>query len=210
MISGSPLIPKKNWGLTQHAFDRLLACLDPNAERAGEIHEKIRQKLTKLFKWRGCAFPEEYVDKTIDRVARKIEEGTEIRPSNPYLYFHGVALNVLREYWRKPARETQSFEDLQPSQLPSEDPEIANEIREEQQQTEHRLECMNRCLEGLSSMNRDIVLRYHQGVQRAKIDNRNNLAEQLKIPLSTLRIKVFRIRATLATCVKKCLGSITE
>jgi DNA-directed RNA polymerase specialized sigma24 family protein len=209
MTSDLPSLPKKEWGLTQQAFDKLLACLNPNAERAGEIHEKIRQKLTKLFKWRGCAFPEEYVDKTIDRVAKKIEQGAEIHPNNPYLYFHGVALNVLREYWRRSARETHSLEDLQPFQGPSENPETLREFQREQLATEQRLECMNRCLEGLSPINRDLVLRYHQGVQRAKIDNRNALAEQLKIPLSTLRIRVFRIRGTLAACVEKCLESIT-
>src|SRR5262249_61438816 len=59
---------RKNWVLTQEAFDQLLACLDPNRDRAGTKYEALRQKLIKFFAWRGCATAEDYVDEAIDRV----------------------------------------------------------------------------------------------------------------------------------------------
>jgi hypothetical protein len=70
---------KKDWVVTQSAFDRMLAELDPDRERAGEKYEQIRQKLMKFFQWRGCSSSaaEEHTDRTIDRVARKVEEGAE-------------------------------------------------------------------------------------------------------------------------------------
>ena len=83
--------------VSQASFDRLLSLLDSDRERAGERYELIRQKLTKFFQWRGCSEPEEYADRTIDRVARKVGEGAEIRSSEAYAFFHGVAVNVLRE-----------------------------------------------------------------------------------------------------------------
>ena len=42
-------------GLTPEGFESLLAQLDPDRERAGEIYETIRHKLVRLFEWRGCA-----------------------------------------------------------------------------------------------------------------------------------------------------------
>ena len=38
-----PSFLKKDWVLTQDAFDVLLARLDPDAERAGRRYEEIRQ-----------------------------------------------------------------------------------------------------------------------------------------------------------------------
>jgi hypothetical protein len=37
--------PTEKWVLTREAFERLLAWLDPDRERAGQKYEKIRQKL---------------------------------------------------------------------------------------------------------------------------------------------------------------------
>src|SRR5690242_4941740 len=107
---------KKDLGLTQETFDRLLSYLDTDRELAGEKYEKIRQRLLKFFKWRGCLNPEEYTDKTIDQVARRVCEGVELRVSDPYLYFHGTALNILKRGWREPEIET--LELLPPSQNP--------------------------------------------------------------------------------------------
>src|SRR5712692_1447912 len=99
---------KRDWVLTPEAFEKLLACLDPDRERAGAKYEEIRHKLLKLFQWRGCTAAEDYADRTIDRVARRTLESREPRLEDPYRYFHGVALNVLREYWREPQAESKS------------------------------------------------------------------------------------------------------
>ena len=100
-----------SWSMTQKAFDLLLAQLDSDRDAAGERYQRIRDKLISFFRWRGCATAEEYADRTIDRAARRLEEGAEITARDPYLYFHGVALNVLREHWKKAQKEnTQSLE----------------------------------------------------------------------------------------------------
>ena len=91
---------KKDWSLTSEAFNRMLLSLAEDREAAGEKYEAIRAKLNKLFRWRGCASPDEYTDETIDRVARRLSDGAELR-TEPYLFFHGVALNVLREHWKQ-------------------------------------------------------------------------------------------------------------
>src|SRR5215510_12704015 len=80
-------------------FEKLLTLLDPDRERAGVEYEEIRSKLVKFFKWRGWPRPEELVDETIDRVCWRLAEGEVIRQTDPFLYCHGVARNVLREAW---------------------------------------------------------------------------------------------------------------
>src|SRR5215472_9175796 len=92
---------KKEWDLTEQSFRALLEFLDPDRHLAAERYQKIREKLVRFFEWKGCIPGEDYADETIDRVARRLEEGIDQRPENPYLFFHGVALNVVRERWRK-------------------------------------------------------------------------------------------------------------
>ena len=92
-------------GLTPEGFDALLAQLNPDRERAGEIYETIRRKLVRLFEWRGCGSPEDLTDETINRVARRLAEGVELRSSDPYGYFCGVAHLVYKEVLRRASRE---------------------------------------------------------------------------------------------------------
>lgn len=194
----------KEWVLTQEAFDRLLAELDADRERAGVKYEEIRQRLRKFFEWRGCAQPEEYADRTIDRVTRRIAEGVELRVKDPYLYFHGVALNVLREHWKEPTREHGSFEDLPPSHNPAQDPIKLMEQAWEREEKEKRLECLDRCLRRLPAESLALITEYHQSEKRGKIEGRKTLAARLKIPLNALRIRAYRIRGELEKCVREC------
>ena len=70
---------RQKWSLTQTAFDRLLASLDSDRDIAADRYLRMRRNLVRLFEWRGCSTPEEYADETINRCARKIQEGEEIR-----------------------------------------------------------------------------------------------------------------------------------
>ena len=70
---------KKDWSITPAAFERLLQELDPAREAAAEKYELIRNKLMSFFRWRACPTPEEYADRTIDRVARRLEEGAALQ-----------------------------------------------------------------------------------------------------------------------------------
>ncbi|HEY7546699.1 MAG TPA: hypothetical protein VID27_17540, partial [Blastocatellia bacterium] len=126
----------KKWALTREALDLLLAELDRDRERAGAKYEEIRGKLIKFFTWRGCASPEVCTDDTIDRVARKIVQGAQLFAKDPYLYFHGVALNVLREYWKETERNVASIEDLSTSEELAENPFQQRERHEERIDTE--------------------------------------------------------------------------
>ena len=78
-------------------FERLFAFLDADAERAAAKYEQVRLRLLKLFSWRGATPANEFVDRTVERVIRRISDGGEHSVAEPYQYFYGVAMAVLRE-----------------------------------------------------------------------------------------------------------------
>lgn len=197
-------LKRREWVLTQESFDRLLAYLDADRDRAGEQYEKIRLKLTKFFRWHGCPVPDEYVDRTINRVARRIHEGASLHVSNPYLYFHGVALNVLREYWRTPGRDEHPLESLPPAQAPAEHPETRATEEGQQAATERRLVCLKRCLGSAEPEHRRLLTEYLRDAPGRTIDHRKRMAGALNIPLNALRVRVFRIRSVVRDCVRRC------
>jgi DNA-directed RNA polymerase specialized sigma24 family protein len=186
--------PPRPKGLTREEFEALLAQLDPDRERAGERYEIIRHKLVRLFEWRGCDAPEDLTDETFNRVARRMREGIELRSRGTFGYFYGVAHLVFKEVLRKASRERRALESggwPPPDYLPEVD--------------DSHLECLRRCLDRLSAEQRDLVLRYHQS--ESHIRSRQVLAGELGIPLNALRIRVYRLRRKLETCVHECLES---
>lgn len=195
----------KEWTLTQEALDKLLARLDVERERAAAKLEKIRRKLMKFFECQGCLSPEEYTDETIDRVAKTIDQGVAIRTTDPSLYFHGVARNVLKEYWRKPERKWAPFDSLLPSQHPGENPAELEAQELENQTMARRYHCLQRCAQELPPAYRELIVQYYHAAGRVKIENRNRLAKEMNITVNALRIRAHRLRAELEVCVGKCL-----
>jgi DNA-directed RNA polymerase specialized sigma24 family protein len=189
----------KVWTLGRDAFERLLALLDADRDRAGAQYERIRAKLTKFFEWRGCAAADDYVDRTMDRVARALEQGTEVRAADPYSFFHGVALNILREYQRDPAAAWQPLGDAVAGgdTEPGADPAESDD--------ERRRGCLDECLQAVPVGTRQALLAYHGEHGRARIEARQRLAAGLGIPLNALRIRMHRTRADLEGCVAACL-----
>lgn len=187
------LSSKTKWTLTPEAFAKLLACLDPDAETAGEKYEAIRQKLVKFFDWRGAHFPEDCADETLNRVTRKIDEGDAIQ--DVATYCHGVARLVFLETLKSADSKRTDFEELPPLAAPE-------SVIEE---PDARQECFNHCLRELPAASQQVLLQYYQDEKRSKINNRLSLAERLGIPLNALRNRVQRLRDKLEQCIHHCL-----
>jgi RNA polymerase sigma factor (sigma-70 family) len=190
-IQAAPASPRK-WALTQEAFDTLLTSLGEDRESAGEKYLEIRGNLTRFFEWRGCRFPEDHADETINRVAKRLAEGEEIR--NPSSYCMGVARMLLLEINKESARKQQALSELTGSTITS----------NESEEFEARIDCLRDCLQRLSSDNRELILQYYNAEKGAKIDSRKKLAEQLGISINTLRMRALRIRENLQRCVENC------
>lgn len=173
--------------VTQTAFESLLMWLDADRDRAGEKYEQIRRRLIKVFTCRGRHDAEELADETINRVTLKAPELSKEYVGDPGLYFYGVAQKVFLESVRKPPIPPQPAAAREPSEL------------------EREYECLDSCIEQLSPDSRALVLDYYREDGRAKIERRKELAGRMGIALNALRIRAFRIRATLQQCVQECI-----
>lgn len=176
--------------LNEESFNALLSWLDPDRSRAGEMYENIRCKLLNFFEWNNCWWPEEYTDKAFDRVARKIIEGETIRTSDKYLYFHGVALNLLKECYK----EMKKFQDK--------DIEVISYEDDEDFDSEELIKKQKRCLKRLPDEERKLIEMYCFASGREQKKIRRELAKSLGISEGALRVRISRIREKLRQCVK--------
>lgn len=200
---------QKNWNLTEEAFALLLAQLDSDRERAAEKYEQIRVKLMKFFKWRGCLQFEEYTDKTIDRVALKLSEGAELQQTNPSAFFYGVAVNLLKEHWRKTATREASLTDQTQTWSSSDDPEHIRAQAETEQEQEMRLACLRGCLAELPSESVSLIKQYYSEGDVLNKEQRKQIARRLNLSPTALRSRAFRVRGELERCVENCLKTST-
>ncbi len=186
--------PRQKWSLTQDAFDGLLESLSSDRNEAGKRYLEIRRNLVRLFEWRGCSMPDEYADETLNRCARKIAAGEEIRDIAAYSI--GVARMLLLEKRRERDRETRPLDEApEPRTMPAELPG----------DQELRMECLRRCLDQLAPENRSLILNYYQGDKGQKIEARKGLGDLFGLPAGTLRMRALRIRERLQMCAGNCV-----
>jgi RNA polymerase sigma factor (sigma-70 family) len=195
--SPNPGRRKEHPELTQVAFDKLLAFLDPDRDSAGRKYEIIRRKLVKFFECRGCPIPDDLADETINHVARKIDQGQQITGDEPARYFYGVARYIIRGHWRRSARSSESTECLPQYYHPREDPAETAQRRTEEHMSCKRLEELERCLRELTEDNRELIIKYYEYEQGGKKESRILLARRLGIQSNALRLRVHRIRLKL-------------
>lgn len=186
-------LSRQNWSVTEAGFNKLLEALDLDRQRAAEQYEHLRRSLIRYFDWRGCVEAETHADETIDRVIRKLSEGPKL--DDLYTYALGVARNVARESIRAQQKE-KALIGLSPMNAWTVD-----------EDSENRFDCFENCLERLPSAKREFIVAYYEGSKRAKIVNRQRLADKLGIPINRLRIQVHRIREKLEDCITHCLSS---
>jgi RNA polymerase sigma factor (sigma-70 family) len=182
----------KRW---EDNFDPLLAWLDPDRDRAGEKYEDIRDSLVKIFSWRGAFDAEDLADEAITRVINKLPEIAQSYKGDPAKYFYGVAKNLL---WELNRREQSRVN------LPASD-RIEQPAQEaEPDRFEPEFDCLKKCLRRLPKAERELFLQYHQQEQR-NIPYRKELARRRGETANSLRVKVYRIRATLQSCIRNCV-----
>lgn len=185
---------KTKWTLTPEAFDKLLNAFSENRDEAGIQYEMARRKLVRYFEWRGIVAAEECADETLNRVARRIDEGQKIDKLMAFIFgvAHKIHLEAIKERERAPI----ALDDA-PEGMRQEAPEVVD--------PDLRQICFDRCLEELGFESRNVILSYYEGKGRVKIENRLKLAGMLQIPLNALRIRVCRNKRTLEDCIADCL-----
>ncbi len=195
---------KKDWVLTPEAFERLLASLDADRERAGQRYENLRRKLIEFFEARGSNSPADHADEAINRVARRLDEGERVQDLSAY--FYGVARLLFKETLRGRGREPLAL-DLAPALPIAAD---AEEHERRRQEEERRLQCFEVCLSKLPAASRVLIVEYYREEKGVKIEQRKRQADALNMSLNALRLRACRIRTELGDCITTCLDRSPE
>lgn len=186
--------------LTSQAFIKLLERLGDDEEQAAQKYEDLRHTLIRSFEWRGAPFPEEHADETFNRLARKLDEGVEIRNIGEYAY--SVARLVWLEVLKGDYKRNTSLDEL-------DDEPVAFDTSSEKAEKETRLSCLDDCLDALPAESRDLIMEYYVDEKRGRIDRRRELAERLGLRRDALANRSQRLRDKLEQCVTRCLKKKT-
>ena len=181
------------WSLSHEALDRLLEALGSDRDAASVEYEALRRRLIHFFDWRGSLTPDVLADQTLDRVARKLQEGEVVEDVGGYVF--GVARYVLYESHRRDARERTALEAVGRAGTPVEQPDAAD----------LRAQCLNTCLDELPEEGRRLIVEYYEGVNRTRLAERKALAARLGLTYSALRSRAHRLRGALEICLRKCV-----
>jgi DNA-directed RNA polymerase specialized sigma24 family protein len=172
--------------MTDDGLRKLLALLSADPERAAELYLHLQGKLIRYFSWNLCSTPEEFADKVLDRVARRVSEGVQIE--SPVSYVLGVARRVLLE-----AKPQELF-------LPLEG-DFADVA---EHRNEADLDCLDQCLEEFPPESRAMLLEYYSANSRERIQVRQSMADRMGVSLNALRNRCLRLRRGLEGCLERC------
>jgi DNA-directed RNA polymerase specialized sigma24 family protein len=194
---------KKTSTPTQDAFQRFLSWLDEGTASDGQRYVEMRRRLVFYFDRKNCLDSDELADETLSRVAQKLEDKGSITGLSPAHYCYVVAKFVFLEHLRQAKRGQAGLDELTEAHSDS-----ARTTRFEGQvitQSGQQLhDCLDSCLAKLPAADRELILEYYQGEQRAKIERRSRLAARLRLSMNALTIRACRIRNKLEACVTEC------
>lgn len=183
-------------GAGRGSLEFLLRSLGEDRGQAAENYEALRQKLIRFFSWKGSPAPEDLADLTLDRMAHKIETGES--PQHPEKYAYSVARFLLLEHGREQAKEKAALYEL----------ELLRRQRAGDPAEEQSLRFLEQCLAALGKEHSGFILRYYQGDQRERIENRKGMGDKQGVSLNALRNKALRLRKRLENCLASKLGRV--
>jgi len=134
-------------------------------------------------------------DETLDRLARRLDEGTAI--DNLPLFALGIARNVLRELRARGRRADAAVQMLAAS---------ADETGGDDGDRSAELDALRTCLQGLESSGARLILDYYGADGADRIRLRRDLAQRLALGLNALRNRALRLRSALEACLRRRLG----
>jgi DNA-directed RNA polymerase specialized sigma24 family protein len=195
---------KKDWTPNPEAFRQFLSWLDEGVDSNGERYLEMRRRLARYFDRRNCSSPDDLADETLNRVARKLEEKGEIVGASPAHYCYIVAKFVFLEFGRRSEQNQTSLDAAQSSGRVIASLAVPFRPSVDAIAKERLFDCLERCLSKMQPENRELILDYYRGEQRAKIERRSELATRLGLTMNALGIRACRIRSKLETCVRTC------
>ncbi len=178
------------------AFAALLARLAVDGGNAG-AYESLRRRLIQFFRLHVPADADDLADVVLDRLARRIHEGTDVASVPSYAL--GIARMVLHEARAKSARR--HLAEADPTLVP--DAGAEDDARE----LEGVLVALRACLTAAGAAAHTLILAYYGGDGALRIATRKRLADEHGISLNALRNRALRLRDALEDCVRKRTNS---
>jgi DNA-directed RNA polymerase specialized sigma24 family protein len=179
------------WSLTRNAFECLLERLRADSEEAAREYNALRGKLIDFFEARGLPSAEALADETLDRVARRLEQGEDIKHLRGFIY--GVARRLILESAKRRAREQAALRVRRFTAPTLVEPGV-----------DERVACLEHCLHRLPHDSQVLIVEYYQE-ERASRHGRQKLAEQLGITYVSLRTRAHRVRRQLEADLRACV-----
>ena len=180
--------------LTPPVFEKLLMRLDPDRVLAGRKYETLRAGLMRFFECKGCETASHSADEVLDRVARKIDEGVSI--GDVHRFALGVGHFVSMEGLRGRVARRHALRGYVTLAVVSPTPSGQEECGG----------CVERCLKTLPAAEAQSLLDYHGHEGAKKAERRKQMARELGISVTGLRMRMSRLRARVEECAKHCLG----
>ena len=193
---------QKNSASTPGEFQKFLAWLDDGGDSNGTKYLETRNKLIHYFDRKNCLWPDDLADETMNRVARRLAEEGTISGVPPLQFCYITAKFVLLEHQRRPEKRHTPLDNDSHGGVRTDTSPVADA-----ESCARRFDCLERCLGELRAEQRDLIVEYYSGEQRAKIERRRAQADRLGVSMNALSIRACRIRDALEQCVKKCCGS---
>jgi DNA-directed RNA polymerase specialized sigma24 family protein len=162
--------------------------LDDDVAKA---YQKLHLRLATYFRLRFPVEAEALADEAIDRLARRLADGTSV--DNPLSYALGIARFLALEAAARQKKQQQAARDA------------ALELEQQQSDVESdpALPALQACLGCLDPDSARLILEYYAlDGGAARIERRQRMAERLGMTLNALRNKALRTRMALERCVR--------
>jgi DNA-directed RNA polymerase specialized sigma24 family protein len=164
----------------------------------------MRRRLVAYFDRKNCLTPDELADETLNRVARRLEEEGTITVTTPARYCYIVAKFVFLEYLRRAERSETQLTEAPATGSGAEPLSVLSQPEPASEGKENLFGCLEECLHKLLPTDRELIIEYYRGEQKAKIDRRRSLAAQFGLTTNALSIRACRIRNKLEFCLQEC------
>jgi DNA-directed RNA polymerase specialized sigma24 family protein len=177
-----------------NTFDKLLDGLSPDKKSAALEYRKLHERLSRFFEWNSAADPAALADEAIDRLAKRMAEGTSSQPvRNPSAFTLGIARLLLQEEARRQQREIETLRTWEMHNVA-----LSTDAEDMSAALQH-------CLARLSPERRTLVEKYYACGEMKKAKLHQMLADDLGLTINALRNRALRARQDLEGCMRKYL-----
>lgn len=179
--------------LASRRLHGLIERLRTDAAGVGFDYEQLRRRLILFFRQHEPVDAESLADDALDRLARRLDEGTAI--DNAALYAFGIAKMMLLEaHERRTRREAARQEAIVA---------VEDDADEDNATDPLLLAALRACLREFGARSTELMLTYYRDDDARRIATRRDLAARLGLSINALRNRALRLREALEACVRR-------